>query len=171
MSAIQEKLKQLKDQENRLRLDQRKIEFLQHILKSAETYDDKDFNEVKSSVTEMLQGFVRAATTAIEQGSELKIPVTSSAVTPAESKVEIKNTVPAAQPKPQSPKTESELGPNDKLTFALQHRHLGGKKVQVNRKDGDPLKGTVVGLDAPFVHVAIPDGPTIKVPIGEIELT
>lgn len=169
MSAIEQRLKQLKDQENKLRQDQSKIDFLNHILQSAKEYDHKDYAEVKEDVVKMLAEMVRAGIVSIENGTTLTFNTSQNQEVPpppADSQAATATQNNAAKPQLK----ENELGPNDKLSFALQHRELGGKQVQVlNKTGGDPYQGTVVGLDAPYVHVAIKDGPTIKALINEIE--
>lgn len=62
------------------------------------------------------------------------------------------------------------LGTHDKMAFAMDNRHLGGKRVQVMNDKNIDLRGEVVGLDAPMVLVKTDEGPTIEVPLERIAL-
>ncbi len=59
---------------------------------------------------------------------------------------------------------------HEKMTFALDNRHLGGKRVNVSNDRNVKIEGTVVGLDAPFIIVKTDTGPTIEVPIEQVSL-
>lgn len=162
MSAINEKLKQLKEQEEKLKLEQLKIEFLKHIEQSVITYNFPQFAQVKEDVVLLVKKFV-ADTIGVIEGLEVKvertgdrsIEITAIAPTPA---------VPA------KPKAEVELSTGEKMNFALDNRHLAGKKVNVLNEKNIEIKGEVVGLDAPYVIVKTSTGPTIKVPLPNVSL-
>lgn len=166
MSAIDEKIKKLREQEKQLELEKRKVEFLNHILQSAKDYNHKAFVDVKNDVILMLIEFTEKAIQAIETGTTPVIAVPKDA---AVFQPETPATAPAqaqAKPKP----TEGEMGPGEKLNFALDNRHLGGKKVTVANDKNLTVTGTVVGLDAPFVIVKTDTGPTIRVPLPQVSL-
>lgn len=65
---------------------------------------------------------------------------------------------------------ENQVSPQQKMDFALQNRPLANKKVIAQNPGADPIPGTVVGLDAPFVIVKSDAGPTLKVLLGNIKL-
>lgn len=75
----------------------------------------------------------------------------------------------ASLQKPQVPKKQPISIP-DKMQFAMENRHLGNKRVQVENDKNVDIKGEVVGLDSPFVLVKTDSGPTIEVPLGKIHV-
>ena len=167
MSAIQEKLKLVKDQENKLRLDQCKVDFLNHILQSAKEYDHKDFAEVKEEVVKMLDGMVKAGIVSIENGTTVSfnVPLATDPGPPPtntqDTKTDRVDTVKS--------KAAPGLSPHEQLNFALDNRHLSGKTVKVYGLNNEELgTGKVVGLDAPFVIVKTETGPTAKIPLDKI---
>lgn len=176
MSAIDEKIKKLREQERQLGLEKRKIEFLNHILESAKGYDHEDFTEVKAEVVAMLGGFVTQAVHAIENNgklivtSEVQSPTTSQPAlnTQGAETSRIQSQTPNEAAKPKS--SEPIMSMNEKMNFALDNRHLAGKKVKVANDKNIDINGEVVGLDAPFVLVKTDTGPTIKVPLGNVSL-
>lgn len=171
MSAIEEKLKQIKAQENKLLLDQRKIEFLNHILTSAEEYDHRDFQDVKSEVVCMLKGFVQNATVSIENGTELKFNAESNPMPVINTQGAETSRISGTKPnEAQEPQRVVELSPHEKMNFAINNRHLGGKVVSVLNDKNVDIKGEVVGLDAPDVIVKTTTGPTIRVPLEKVVL-
>lgn len=170
MSAIDEKIKKLKEQERQLELEKLKIEFLNHILDSVKTYKEKAYAAVKADVEASLEQFVKKSIEAIEQGTTvsaiLATVVNKQPVETAnkQAQVEVK------QQEQKKSKIESEASPADKLTFALENRHLAGKKVSVANEQNMSITGNVVGLDAPHVIVKTETGPTIKVPLNKVSL-
>lgn len=161
MSALDEKLKKLREQEKQIEREKKKIEFLRHIEKSVVDYNLKDFAEVKDEVVKLIQTFVESTIKTIEHGSEEVPPVLAD---------KTNQPVPPSQNPKTETKSESEIGPNEKMNFALENRHLGGKDVAIEREGKDAIRGKVVGLDAPYVLVRTDAGPTIKVPIQEVKL-
>lgn len=165
MSAIQEKIKALKEQEEKLKLEQLKVEFLKHIEESVISYNQPTFASVKEDVVALVKKFVTESIVAIE-GFEVKlIPNEDKSVNVAIA-VQVQP-VPVVSVKP---KTEPELSPGEKMNFALDNRHLAGKKVSVLNDKNVDISGEVVGLDAPFVLVKTTTGPTIKVPLANVSL-
>lgn len=160
MSKLDDRLKQLKEQERALELDKRKIEFLQHILQSAKDYNHKSFVDVKNDVVSMLSDLVDQAIQKIE----------GIVPTPTPTKGETPYAKEEQSPPPPVKKPEDRIGANDKLSFAMDNRHLAGKSVSVANDKNITIKGKVVGLDAPYVLVATESGPTIKVPLEHVSL-
>jgi hypothetical protein len=161
MSAIDEKIKKLREEEKQLELEKRKVEFLRHILESAEKYEHKSFADVKADVMLRLRKFVELSIQEIETGG----PVTITAGAPAPTAFAQEK-----PPAPAAPKGPAEPSPAEKLNFALDNRHLGGKMVNVLNDKNVEIKGQVIGLDAPFVIVKTDTGPTIKVPLPNVSL-
>lgn len=64
---------------------------------------------------------------------------------------------------------EQPLGPQEKMDFAMDNRHLAAKTVSVFQGPGSPSEGPVVGLDAPFVLVQTPGG-VVKALLGNISI-
>jgi hypothetical protein len=160
MSKLDERLEKLREQERLINLDKRKVEFLQHILKSAEDYNHKSFVDVKADVIGMLAEFTNKAIQTIEGGA----PVVVAPVAPAPAFQAETPVAPAKKP------AEDRMGPGEKLSFAMDNRHLAGKAVSVSNDKNITIKGKVVGLDAPFVLIQTETGPTIKVPLDKVSL-
>ena len=169
-------MSKIDDQIKELQLKKKKIEFLNHILKSAKDYKHKDFDDIKESVIEDLEKFVTNAIVGIENGSGVNwdglmdqndLAILKTMVN------KVKNR-PAPTPKNQpynnsSPEKKKPVAdPNDKLSFALNNRHLANKRVTVANDQNMQVQGEVVGLDAPNVVVRTDAGPTINVPIDKV---
>lgn len=163
MSAISNKLKLLKEQEENLKLEQLKIEFLRHIEKSVVDYNQASFAPVKEAIVLLVKKFVTDTIGAIE-GLEVKVEQTATQITQTAASA-------PAQPQPVKPAGEPAMSMNDKMNFALDNRHLAGKKVKVANNQNIDINGEVVGLDAPYVLVKTETGPTIKVPLQNVSLT
>lgn len=170
-------MSKIDDQIRELQLRKTKIEFLEHILKSAQDYDHVGFKEVKEEVVSRLEKFVNDSIEEIESGvsgsngssgelTQEDIQVVKMLAQKAKNKINNTTTrTPPAQPK-QKPVAD----PNDKLNFALNNRHLADKRVSVANNENMQVHGKVVGLDAPNVIVKTDTGPTIEVPITNISL-
>lgn len=77
------------------------------------------------------------------------------------------------EPKPPEKNVQpqaNDMSHGDKMNFAMNNRHLSGKRVQVLNDANTQVFGSVVGLDAPHVIVKTEAGPTINVPIHKINL-
>jgi hypothetical protein len=68
-----------------------------------------------------------------------------------------------ADPKKIPPKEDVQ----DKVRFAMQNRHLGGKIARTKTDMGDE-SGTICGLDAPHVLIKTPTGKIIKALLHEV---
>lgn len=161
MSAIQDKIKALKEQEEKLKLEQLKIEFLKHIQESVVSYNQPAFSKVKEEVVALVTKFVTRTIGEIE-GLEVKVEQTASQT------LHVVVGVPPSTPA--KPQATPEMSLNEKMNFALDNRHLSGKKVKVANNQNIDINGEVVGLDAPFVLVKTDTGPTIKVPLPNVSL-
>lgn len=166
MSNIDQQLQKLRDREKQLDLEKRKIEFLNHILDSAKEYNHKAFADVKDEVVSILEKLTESAVDSIIS----KVVVAAAPITP-ETSVVAPVTQDSALVKALTPKKpEDGLGPNDKLNFAMDNRHLAGKIVTIANDKNMTVKGKVVGLDAPYVLVATDTGPVIKVPLEKLSV-
>ena len=175
MSKINEQIKELQTK-------LKKVEFLNHILDSAKKYENKDFKDVKEDVVSSLDEFVTKEIECIENGaaktevltqgqlSQDELNVVKSMVQRVQTKKPVNPGNPPPVNDPYGNKKEI-VGSPDKLSFALENRHLANKRVTVANNEGMTVMGEVVGLDAPNVVVKTDTGPTIQVPIGNVSLT
>jgi hypothetical protein len=170
MSKIDAQILKLREREKQLEQEKLKIEFLNHILKSAESYDHKSFKDIKIEVVGMLRKFVTKAVESIENGVPLSF---SEPPKEAQSNTVFAQENPNTPPRPAPPKREvapGELSPSEKMAFAMANRHLAGRDVTVANDKNLTITGKVVGLDAPFVVVKTETGPTIKVPLDQVSI-
>lgn len=184
VSKINEQIKELQTK-------LKKIEFLNHILDSAKKYENKDFKDVKEDVISLLEEFVTVSIENIENGPSLKAVKlegtfteedlnilrsmvgrvkTKSQPTTVDKQTPNKVNDPYGSGQPPKASKKDLVDNNDKLTFALDNRHLANKRVTVANDTGMQVHGEVVGLDAPNVVVKTDTGPTIQVPIGNVSL-
>lgn len=163
MSKIAEQTKELT---KRLK----KVEFLNHILESAQNYDHKDFTEVKDDVVKMLEQFVEESIEIIVNGVKKTASpaIVNKGTFADEDSPQVEEERP--KPPPKKPRPPTEPGHQDKLSFAMQHRPLADKDVSVANDQKRIVKGRVVGLDAPYVLVKVENGPTIKVPPEKVSV-
>ena len=178
MSKINDQIKEL---QNKLK----RVEFLNHILDSAKNYQNKDFADVKDDVVLLLEEFVTQTISAIENSTGVtKEEQTQGQLSQEELSV-VKGLVQKVQDRTngQAPAQNNPYGPsqpaqpkkklldaNDKLSFAMENRHLAGKRVMVANDQNMQVNGEVVGLDAPHVQVRTDTGPVINVPIEKISV-
>lgn len=171
MSKIEERLKALKEQEERLRREEFKVQFLQHILDETKGNKLPQFKTVKDDILSLLQTFIDKAIEAIETESTLVVK-TSAEVKPVEPVLKKREPVSndTEEKKPQRPVQPTEANTNDKLSFAMDNCHLSGQKVKVHNPENPelPYTGEVVGLDAPHVVIRTDNGPVIKVPLDKV---
>ncbi len=182
-------MSKIDDQIKTLQLRKKKIQFLKHILSSTKSYRDKDLDQKASKeVIASLSKFVDDQISIIESGKEviqLKGEFSEkelNALRTVASKVLQKGVTTGRQsgsvqnesnpPKPPGPQKRTEtVDTPDKLSFALENRHLAGKRVTIANDQNMTVIGEVVGLDAPNVIVKTDTGPTIQVPLGNVSLT
>ena len=176
MSNIDEQIKALQ-------LKKKKIDYVSYIADLIKN-DNKclDFMDVQKEVVAKIEPFLINLMNSIENDTDVVTNSDSNQLTEAQLKV-LKIVADKVINKPDSLKTEtpktnvvkptnniSELSPSEKMNFALNHRHLADKSVQVINDEKVTITGKVVGLDAPYVHVKTETGPTIKVPVEKIVL-
>lgn len=175
-----------------LQLKKKKIDYVAYITDLVKN-DTKciDFKDVKDEVVKKITPFLKELIEAIEKDAEVKQPeqmftlkqililktvADSIANKPLTNKAEEPKVVPLNKdtfskedaPAPVKKPQQSELSTNDKMNFAMNHRHLSQKRVEVINDTGTKIFGSVVGLDAPHVLVKTDTGPTIQVPIEKV---
>lgn len=74
---------------------------------------------------------------------------------------------PQSAPVRQAP-PKSALSTQDKMSFAMNNRHLANKKVTALTDQNIAFQGIVVGLDAPYVVIKTDAGPTMEIPLERI---
>lgn len=176
MSKIDTLIQQL--QEKKKKLDY--LVYIKDLLKGDQRC--LDFVEVQEEVLEKLLPLIDQLSSEIEDSVESAPPTSISnnpfsdvelnALKLIASKVAEKSGQSSVSPpKPPSNKKDH-LPPPDKMSFAMDNRHLASKKVRVLDKDSDQVltTGTVVGLDSPNVIVKTIEGHTIAVPLNKIIL-
>lgn len=166
-----------------LLLKKKKIDYVSYIADLIKN-DTKcvDFEDVQKEIVSRIEPFLLELMTAIENDVEVSV---APKIDPERQKalLELADKVLAAKKNPKSqnepsrnepfaptPKTPQKpiVSNQDKMSFALDNRHLGGKRVQVENDTNSDVKGTVVGLDAPYVVVKTDQGPTINVPLEKV---
>lgn len=152
-------MSRIQTQINELKTKLKKVEFLTHILSSAKEYNHDDFRDVKDDIVLLLEKFVEGAITEIEGGQPA---APSKRETPP----------PAFTPEnTEAAKTSIERADiNAIASFAMDNRHLSNKDVSVINDRNLSIKGKVVGLEYPNVLVKTTTGPTIKVPLAQINV-
>lgn len=158
MSNLDDQLKELTNRKL-------KSEFLAELKNVVQTFKILDkYKEISEECNKEVLGFIDSHVDMIESG-EIKQPEISSLFTSQEvealkllasraltTKSNNKND------KPQNIIKDDQ--PVDKVGFALQHRHLGGKEVTVITSHGN-VDGKVVGIDHPNIVVKTVTGATI----------
>lgn len=172
MTKIEEQIKELT-------LKKKTIEFLQHILRSVEDYNENDFSEVQEEVVKIMRDFVSSKIEEIETGKKsesTKLAEDIAGFTQDEvqalkqvvGKLKQKNIKQPPDPgkkEENSPqKRESTPSIQDAMSFAMQNRHLSGKKVTAQNDQGGTIEGQVVGTDFPNLLVKTENGVVVKVP-------
>lgn len=162
-----------------LQLKKKKIDYISYVadLIAKDTHC-VDYKDVQKEVYEQIEPFLTKLMTAIETDTPVSTesqPVLTKeeldAVKLVASKVLNKAqtpTPPSTERPPAPPPPKRDISTPDKMNFAMSHRHLGNKRVQVMNDEHAQIFGLVVGLDAPFVVVKTDTGPTINVPIEKI---
>lgn len=168
-----------------LQLKKKKIDYVSYIADLVKN-DTKciDFKDVKDEVVTKIEPFLLKLMTAIETDSDvpdedsnpqfsdkereaLKIVAQKVLNKGVEPQTPVSNNQPYSKEQtPPAPKKPEKV--MDKMSFALDNRHLANKQVQVINDKNVKITGTVVGLDAPFVIVKTDSGPTIQVPLEKV---
>lgn len=188
MSKIQDQIKELQ-------LKQKKLDYISYV--SDLLKNDKhcvDFKDIKEEILSQIDPFLLNLMERIESGTVTEAAPAKIATTGLNSdetavlkvlaveaaKRMSGGTVPTQQrpAQPSSPYSSMDGTPpppkkpitntHDKMSFAMDNRHLGGKRVQVINDKNVDVRGVVVGLDAPLVIVKTDTGPTIEVPLEKI---
>jgi hypothetical protein len=138
----------------------KKINYLNSLLSIVKANANEELANIKEDMVSLFENFINTQIKNIE-GDEIKvIPTQVNSNAPFKNETETK-----------SVSNDNEVPPNEKINFALDYRHLGGKKVKVLNKEGsDSTIGEVVGLDAPYVVVKTSAGPTIRTKVDKIEV-
>ena len=165
MSKLDEQLKELQ-------IKKLKVEFLKLLRNNIGDVTGDQFKEIEVEVKEEVFAFLDAQIDMIESG-EIK---TTNEVTQLFNDDEVnalklfaqKAISKQNQPIKQSPSVNNiennNFSTQDKIRFAQEHRHLGGKMVKL--KDGN--EGKVVGLDAPSVLISLYNGVTVGYNVKDI---
>lgn len=140
----------------------------------------KDFNDVKEEILGKLGASIDLMSKEIEDGiapaeavKSENMDILNSLAERLKSKSELL-TAPASSPVPNSaaapmPK-KSQMSNQDKLSFAMDNRHLANKQVVGRTDSGVNVSGVVVGLDAPYVYLKTSEGPTVPVLLDMIQI-
>lgn len=171
MSILDEQLKELQGRKL-------KVEFFNLLKKNIGSISDPKFKSVEKEVKDDLFTFIQAQVDMIEGGevkskseiNELFNEDTVKTLLILAEKVKSKQTSSrqTQEPVKQADSLENQLDYSkaDKISFALQYRHLGGKDIKVSSQGG--AKGKVVGVDAPYIVVQLLNGQTVSVPPKDI---
>jgi len=161
-------MSKLNDQFKEIQTKLLKAEFFKLAKESLSKIDSgSKFKDVAKEVKDQVNAFIDAQIDIIESGdvkeAEIASLFTSDEVATLKllaaraGKKVVKGQEPPAK---QEPKRQREpIDTPDKISFALQHRNLGGKRVQIKDKGS----GACVGLDAPYVVVKLDNGTTVEV--------
>lgn len=168
-----------------LQFKKKKIDYISYIADLVKN-DTKciDFKEVKEDVVSKIEPFLLKLMTAIETDSEVSESDSNPQFSDKErealkivaQKVLTKESQPAPQNsgaynrEPAPPPQKKPENVQDKMSFAMDNRHLANKKVQVINDKNVTITGTVRGLDSPFVIVQTDSGPTIQVPLDKVAI-
>tara|TARA_R110000868_G_C10973188_1_gene771556 strand:+ start:89045 stop:89557 length:513 start_codon:yes stop_codon:yes gene_type:complete len=168
MSKLDEQLKELKAKKL-------KTEFFKLIKDNLNKIDSKEFKDVAKEVKDEVNAFIDSQIDMIETGeishknqieglfSEDQVKILKALSDRAMSKQTLNKPAPVEETHEKIP-DKPDLPKPDKIQFALKHRHLGNKKVQVR----DRGNGTCVGIDAPHIIVKLDSGVTIHTMPEEI---
>lgn len=172
-------------------LKKKKIDYINYIADLVQN-DTKcvDFSDVKDDIVTAILPFLIELSESIEKDSAIK---SKNKEQFTDEEISVLKTValklltkPPEQPKPvqsvqnepfsepqkvvqqEAKKKAQEMSNNDKMNFAMNHRHLANKRVQVINDQNVQIFGNVVGLDAPYILVKTETGPTIQVPLEKV---
>jgi hypothetical protein len=175
----------IQDQINQLLTKKKKIDYIASVIETIQnpTFGGSEFSEIKEELDGLAILKLKELSDSIENDidpmapkglglSEEKIKILDILAEKALKRAEQPQSTPSAQnnvySQQPSPKKDRVLGVAEKMEFAQQNRHLGGKHVQCIGEQGIAINGKVVGLDAPFVLVETTSGHTIEVPLEKV---
>ena len=168
MSALDDQLRELQGRKL-------KVEFFKLLRKSIGDVTEARFKEVEKEVKDQIFAFVDAQVDMIESGEITKKSEITGVFSDEQFKAlslladKVANKTNISNPYGENEarkSTQKPKYPQDKVSFALQHRNLENKEVKV-RSLGE-AKGKIVGLDAPNVVVQLLTGQTVEVSLGDI---
>ena len=171
MSVLDQQLKEL--QQRKL-----KVEFFKHIKGKIGDVSNQTFKDVEKEVKDQVFAFIDAQVDMIEGGEIETKEEVSNVFSDEQVKalVLLANKVANRAPEQSNPYSQEPTSPppqapinnstQDKISFALSHRHLDGKEVKVKSQGGST--GVVVGLDAPNIVISLTNGTTVAVPPGDL---
>lgn len=170
-------------------LKKKKIDYINYIADLIQN-DTKciDFADVKDDIVTDILPFLIELSESIEKDSAIKsknkqqfsdeeISILKTVATkiltkPLEPQKPASQNEPFSEPQKvvqqEAKKKAQEMSNNDKMNFAMNHRHLANKRVQVINDQNVQIFGNVVGLDAPYILVKTETGPTIQVPLEKV---
>lgn len=170
----------LKDQLYEIEQKLLKIEFFKLISENLNTINSDKFKDVAEEVKAEVKAFIDAQVDMIETGTlkdskELSTLFTNEEVDAlkrlaarALQKTEAVNNPMGKSTEKKTPKKQQrELSQPDKISFALAHRNLGGKKVRIGESQE---VGECVGIDAPYIIVKMESGRTVQTTPEEIRV-
>jgi hypothetical protein len=174
MSLLDEQLKEL--QTRKLR-----VEYFKFLKSKIGDVAKDSFKEVEKEIKDLLFSYIDNQINQIELGkidnpainelstediAILKVFIEKIKNTTAQDQVPKKAEIaPIAPIAPQNAPTTSKP---DKISFALKHRALGGKTVEILSRNRE--RGTVVGIDAPNIVVQLLSGSVIQADLTDINI-
>jgi len=145
-----------------------KVEFFNLVKDNLNKIESNKFKEVAKEVKDEINAFIDAQIDIIDSG-EIRQEIELETLFTSEEVKTLKALASRAmgKTKKQTPKQPTKdtsadkelVDTPDKISFALAHRNLGGKRVEIKDKGN----GVCVGLDAPYVVVKLDNGTTIEV--------
>ena len=161
-------MSKLNDQFKEIQTKLLKAEFFKLVKDNLSKIDSGKFKDVAKEVKDQVNAFLDAQVDIIESGEVRKEEITSLFTSDEVATLKLlaarasgkKPSMNQGPPPKQEPKKERDhIDTPDKISFALKHRNLGGKRVQINDKGS----GMCIGLDAPYVVVKLDNGTTVEV--------
>lgn len=169
MSVLDEQLKELQGRKL-------KVEFFQLLKSKLGDITETKYKNVEKEIKDDLFAFIDAQVGLIEGGevrSEAEVGsifndeqakalllLADKVINKAPQETPYNNQNPPANT-PMNPAPQTDMNKQDKISFALQHQKLGGKKVTIPSHGG--ATGEVTGLDAPYIGVTLTNGQYVKV--------
>lgn len=157
----------------------KKVDYINYVLDLVKN-DTKciDFSEVKTEIVAQIEPHLLKLIEQIESDVLTESKDTKQLISEEDleilkllaNKVKSKDSIEPKKVNNPPPKQNNQqhASTQDKMNFALNNRHLAGKRVQVINDQNIDLHGKVVGLDAPFVLVETDTGPVINVPLEKV---
>jgi hypothetical protein len=157
----------------------KKVDYINYLIDLVKN-DTKciDYEEVKTEIVSQIEPHLLKLVEQIESDGSLDTKDNKQSISQEDlqilkllaDKVKSKDSI---EPKkvsntPQQKVSNQHASTQDKMNFALNNRHLAGKRVQVMNDQNLELYGKVVGLDAPFVLIETDTGPVINVPLEKV---